>query len=250
MDDTGGFSGVATEFLETIADDYTNIPVLLYCARGPGLNVSTRSQRPTISNSLHDAISFARLSAYCKLMVPIGLSSLTKSKNWKYTISHCMNLIYRKLCMISRLLTFYWSSSVYFIWIAFFSLFHKIYLTFLTYFYLDFHSRVWMKGKASRFLSIKDEKPYHSSAVYASAIHSISLPLRMEQLSPTADLSNASGAADMNEIIQMLAGQARQNMISTMDIAMPAPSLSGTLCSVIQILTSLWNYFFSTSRNT
>lgn len=129
-------------------------------------------------------------------------------------------------------------------------LFHKIYLTFLTYFYLDFHSRVWMKGKASRFLSIKDEKPYHSSAVYASAIHSISLPLRMEQLSPTADLSNASGAADMNEIIQMLAGQARQNMISTMDIAMPAPSLSGTLCSVIQILTSLWNYFFPTSRNT
>lgn len=72
----------------------------------------------------------------------------------------------------------------------------------------------------------------------------------MERLSPTADLSNASGAADMNEIIQMLAGQARQNMISTMDIAMPAPSLSGTLCSVIQILTSLWNYFFSTSRNT
>lgn len=160
VDDSGGFSGLAAEFLENIADDYTNIPVLLYCVRGPGLPVSTRSQRPTISNSLHDAISFARLSAYCKLFVPIGLPSLTKSNS-------------------------------------------------------------------SRFLSIKDEKRYHSSAVYASAIHSIGLPLRMEPLSPTTDLSNTSGAADMNEIIQMLAGQARQNMISTMDIAMPAPPLTG-----------------------
>lgn len=72
---------MAAEFLETIADDYTNIPVLLYCVRGPGLPVSATSQRPTISNSLHDAISFARLSVYCKLMVPIGLPSLSKSKN-------------------------------------------------------------------------------------------------------------------------------------------------------------------------
>lgn len=125
-----------------------------------------------------------------------------------------------------------------------FPLFPKLYLTFLTYFYINFHSLVGMKGKASRFLSIKDEKPYHSSAVYASAIHSISLPLRMERLSPTADLSNASGAADMNEIIQMLAGQARQNMISTMDIAMPAPSLTGTLLLSFKYLLPLGIIFF------
>lgn len=92
------------------------------------------------------------------------------------------------------------------------------------------------KGKASRFLSIEDEKPFHSSAVYASAIHSISLPLRMERPSPSVDLINASGAADMSELIQMLAGQARQNMVTTLDVAMPPPSLSGSLCRLLNSL--------------
>lgn len=72
---------MAGEFLENIADDYTNIPVLLYCVRSPDLPVRTKSQRPTVSNSLHDAISFSRLSAFGKLIVPIGLPSLTKSMN-------------------------------------------------------------------------------------------------------------------------------------------------------------------------
>jgi hypothetical protein len=33
VDDSGGFSSVAAQFLETIADDYTNTPVLLFCVR-------------------------------------------------------------------------------------------------------------------------------------------------------------------------------------------------------------------------
>ncbi|XP_027114786.1 uncharacterized protein [Coffea arabica] len=160
VDDSGGFSGVAAEFLENIADDYTNIPVLLYSARNPRLHMTTKSQKQSISSSLHDAISFSRLSTFCKLIVPVGLPSLSKSK-------------------------------------------------------------------ASRYLCIDDEKPYHSSAVYASGMHSISLPFRMEPIGPTTDLTCASGALDMNEVIHMLAGQARQNMVTILDVAMPAPSLIG-----------------------
>ncbi|KAK9285405.1 hypothetical protein L1049_024597 [Liquidambar formosana] len=49
----------------------------------------------------------------------------------------------------------------------------------------------------------------------------------MELLGPTADSHYVSGAADVNGVIQMLAGQARQNMVAILDVAMPAPSLTG-----------------------
>jgi hypothetical protein len=35
VDDSGGLSSVAAQYLESIADDHTNTPVLLYCVRGP-----------------------------------------------------------------------------------------------------------------------------------------------------------------------------------------------------------------------
>ena len=79
VDDSGGFSSVAAQFLETIADDYTNTPVLLYCVRDPVTHGSSRNQRATITRSLHDAVSFSKLSSFCSLMVPIGLPSLSQS---------------------------------------------------------------------------------------------------------------------------------------------------------------------------
>ncbi|KAA8535780.1 hypothetical protein F0562_030786 [Nyssa sinensis] len=160
VDDSGGFSGVAAEFLENIADEYSNIPVLLYNVRDPVSYMKPRSRKQAISRNLHDAISFSRLSSFCKLIVPVGLPSPSRSK-------------------------------------------------------------------ASKFLCIEDEKPYHSSAVYASALHSISLPFRMEPLTPAAESCYVSGAVDVNGIIKMLAGQSRQNMVTTLDVAMPAPSLTG-----------------------
>ncbi|CAK9166443.1 unnamed protein product [Ilex paraguariensis] len=158
VDDSGGFSGVAAEFLENIVDEYTNVPMLLYTVRSPGSYINLTSRKQTISHSLHDAISFAKLSSLCKLIVPIGLPS---------------------------------------------------------------------PSKTSRFLSIKDEKPYYSSAIYASALHSISLPFRMEPLGPSAESLYISGAVDINGVIQMLAGQARHNSVAILDVAMPAPPLSG-----------------------
>ncbi|XP_028078157.1 protein misato homolog 1 isoform X2 [Camellia sinensis] len=160
VDDSGGFSGVAAEFLENIADEYTNIPVLLYDAHGPGSYMNPSSQKQSAFQNLHDAVSFSRLSSYCKLIVPVGLPSLNERK-------------------------------------------------------------------ATKFLSIENEKAYHTSAVYASALHSISLPFRMEPLGPTDESCYASGALDVNGAIQMLSGQARQNMVTILDVAMPAPSLTG-----------------------
>lgn len=81
VDDSGGFSGVAAEFLETMADEYTNIPVLLYSVRSPTFDMTPRSQKQTISRRLHDAVSFSRLSSFCKLIVPVGLPSLSSSKH-------------------------------------------------------------------------------------------------------------------------------------------------------------------------
>ncbi|KAH0731670.1 hypothetical protein KY289_002858 [Solanum tuberosum] len=159
VDDAGGFSGVSAMFLESIADEYPNVPVLLYNARNPSLHMDSEGRKQAISHYLHDAVSFSRLSELCKLIIPVGLPSLSGSR-------------------------------------------------------------------ASQFLCIKDEKPYHSSAVYASAMHSFTLPFRMKQSGPSAESLFTSGALDMYGTVQMLAGQMRQNMVTILDVAMPAPSLS------------------------
>lgn len=80
VDDSGGFSSVASEILEHIADEYGNIPVLLYSVRAPGsyMNLGTRKQ--TVFRGLHDAVSFSRLSSFSNLIVPVGLPSLSQSK--------------------------------------------------------------------------------------------------------------------------------------------------------------------------
>lgn len=175
VDDSGGFSPLAVDFLESIADEYTNVPVLLYAARGPGSLMDPLSQKHRVSRKLHDAVSFSRLSSLCKLIVPVGLPSLSRSK-------------------------------------------------------------------ASNFLCIKDEKPYHCSAAYAATLHSVSMPFRMEPLGPSANSSYACGALTVNEVVQMLSGQARQNMVAILDAAMPAPPLTGnqvkqTLLGNLQPLT-------------
>ncbi|KAJ8899562.1 hypothetical protein K2173_018536 [Erythroxylum novogranatense] len=160
VDDSGSLSALAGDFLESIADEYTNTPVLLYNARGPGPYSNLKSRNQIISRNIHDAISFSRLSSFCKLIAPIGLPSLSKSK----------------VCT---------------------------------------------------FLCIEDEKPYHCSAVYAAGLHSICLPFRMEPLGPTSNSGYVSGAMDVNGLIQTLAGIGRQNKVAILDIAMPAPIMSG-----------------------
>ncbi|XP_015890039.1 uncharacterized protein LOC107424699 isoform X1 [Ziziphus jujuba] len=175
VDDSGGFSAVAADFLENIADEYANTPVLLYAVRSPGSHTNPRSQKQSVSRDLHDSVSFSRLSSFCKLIVPVGLPILSGSK-------------------------------------------------------------------AATYLALKDEKPYHCSAVYAATLHSTTLPFRLEQLGPTADSHDISGSMDVNGVVQVLAGQARQNMVAILDVAMPAPPLIGkqveqTLLGNLQPLT-------------
>ncbi|KAG9440725.1 hypothetical protein H6P81_020890 [Aristolochia fimbriata] len=79
VDDSGGFSSVAADFLEHIADEYTNTPVLLYAARGPKSRMD-ENKRQLVFRALHDSVSLTKLSSFCKLMVPIGLPSLSRSK--------------------------------------------------------------------------------------------------------------------------------------------------------------------------
>ncbi|KAK7323862.1 hypothetical protein VNO77_27359 [Canavalia gladiata] len=54
--------------------------------------------------------------------------------------------------------------------------------------------------KASKFLHIEDEKHYDSSAVYATALHSISLPFRMVKVGLTPDACSVSGAVDIHGV--------------------------------------------------
>ncbi|KAK8968850.1 hypothetical protein KSP40_PGU000338 [Platanthera guangdongensis] len=79
VDDSGGFSAIAASFLEDIADDYSNTPVLLYSARSPASYTHGKSSKESVSRALHDAVSFSRLSSFCKLMIPLGLPSLSRS---------------------------------------------------------------------------------------------------------------------------------------------------------------------------
>ncbi|KAJ8480303.1 hypothetical protein OPV22_024030 [Ensete ventricosum] len=158
VDDSGGFSSVAAEVLENIEDEYTNTPVLLYAVRDPGAYTYATNRKSSIARSLHDAVSFSRLSSFCKLMIPVGLPSL--------------------------------------------------------------------RSGLSPLLHVDDQKPFHSSAVYAASIHSISIPFRMEMPGPAANSTCTSGAMDVGEIVHTLAGQSRQNMVTVLDVAMPPPSLT------------------------
>ncbi|KAJ8572826.1 hypothetical protein K7X08_009337 [Anisodus acutangulus] len=77
VDDSGGFSGLSAMFLESIADEYPNVPVLLYNAHNPSLQMDSKGRKQAISRNLHDAVSFSRLSELCKLIIPVGLPSLS-----------------------------------------------------------------------------------------------------------------------------------------------------------------------------
>ena len=55
--------------------------MLLYAVRGPGSHMNIRSRKLTVVKDLHDAVSFSRLSSFCKMIVPVGLPFLSRSKS-------------------------------------------------------------------------------------------------------------------------------------------------------------------------
>ena len=76
---------------------------------------------------------------------------------------------------------------------------------------------------------MNSEKPYHCSAVYGAALHAVTVPFLMGQLSPATEAHTISGSMDVHELIQILTSQSRDNMVGIMDVAFPAPSLAGNL---------------------
>ncbi|TXG65609.1 hypothetical protein EZV62_006884 [Acer yangbiense] len=166
VDNSGGFSAVAAEFLENI---YTNTPVLLYAVRGPGSHMSLRSRKQTVFKELHDAVSFSRLAPFSKLIVPVGLPFLSTMEIIPTNQMHSCALI----CLL--------------------------------------------------------QSKTYNMVFYAAALHSTRIPFRMEPVGPSADSGDVSGAMDVNGLIQMLAGQARQNIVAILDVSMPAPALAGII---------------------
>ncbi|KAH9289531.1 hypothetical protein KI387_033648 [Taxus chinensis] len=83
------------------------------------------------------------------------------------------------------------------------------------------------KSQASRFLCINDSKPFHSSAVYASTFHTATLPFRMEASRPSDITEVGIGSLDMDMMIRTLSHQYRQQVVASLDAAVPAPPIAG-----------------------
>lgn len=86
---------------------------------------------------------------------------------------------------------------------------------------------LWI-DKLCNYLHIEDAKPFHSSAIYAAALHSISLPVRMVTAGAFSS-TNVFGATNLGNFVSMLVNQGRQNNVAVIDIAMPAPPLTGIM---------------------
>lgn len=81
----------------------------------------------------------------------------------------------------------------------------------------------------SRYLQVNEAKNFHTSAVYAAAISCMTLPMRMN---PSENTTNASqkvyGHIDAGSLVHLLSGQ-RGRQVSTSELALPAPPVSGSL---------------------
>ena len=74
--------------------------MLLYAVRGPGSHMNIRSRKLTVVKDLHDAVSFSRLSSFCKMIVPVGLPFLSRSKsNYHFDDFGCL-LCHYCICFI------------------------------------------------------------------------------------------------------------------------------------------------------
>lgn len=51
----------------------------------------------------------------------------------------------------------------------------------------------------------------------------------MQYLGRAVDSHDVSGAVNINDMVQMLSGNGRKNMVAILDISMPAPSLRGMI---------------------
>lgn len=82
------------------------------------------------------------------------------------------------------------------------------------------------KSETCRFLFLDDLNLFHSSAVYAAAFHTATLPFRIGSSGPSAASEVAIGGLDMEMMIRTLSLQSQQRVLASLDAAIPAPPIA------------------------
>lgn len=76
-------------------------------------------------------------------------------------------------------------------------------------------------------LRLNDSKLFHSSAVYAAAVNTISLPFRMEPSGPTSSSwSRGVGSTDLSSLVQLVS-RSQQRRVAMMEAALPGAFVPG-----------------------
>jgi len=85
-------------------------------------------------------------------------------------------------------------------------------------------------------MCVNDSKPFHTSAVYAMALNTITLPFRIEVSGPTAtSQENGVGSSDMGNMVRLVSCS-QQKKVALLEAAVPGPALPGMLSSSIYVV--------------
>ncbi|CAK9871100.1 unnamed protein product [Sphagnum jensenii] len=82
-------------------------------------------------------------------------------------------------------------------------------------------------SRVAMHLCLNDSKLFHSSAVYAAAVNTISLPFRMEPSGPTSSSwSRGVGSTDLSSLVQLVS-RSQQRRVAMMEAALPGAFVPG-----------------------
>jgi hypothetical protein len=103
-----------------------------------------------------------------------------------------------------------------------------------------------MTGQFARHLCVNDSKLFHTSAVYAMALNTITLPFRMEPPGPTAaSQERGIGSCDMSSMVKLVSCS-QQKKVALLEAAVPGPALPGMLSILFHHFCSMPSRFYST----
>lgn len=93
-----------------------------------------------------------------------------------------------------------------------------------------------MAGPFAKHLCLNDSKLFHTSAVHATALNTITLPFRMEVSGPTATSQERGvGSSDMSNMVRLVSCS-QQKKVALLEAAVPGPALPGMLSFSIYVI--------------
>lgn len=93
-----------------------------------------------------------------------------------------------------------------------------------------------MAGQFARHLCVNNSKLFHTSAVYATALNTVTLPFRMEVSGPTATSQERGvGSNDMSNMVRLVSCS-QQKKVALLEAAFPGPTLPGVLPMVLYVI--------------